>query len=154
MALLKGITYSKATQLVQVLTRDAGNVSQYATAAVCLDAFNQAVKHINGLTRSVTIDNLSNPVIYQGAPIITNLSLPATATNTSITVQNLLNITAGMSMTISGNGLTEVVTVAGGYVAGTQPVTLSAGLVNSYPAGSGVISNTRLYDFPTGFSAV
>lgn len=156
MPLLTGITFAKAVTLVQILTRDNGAVTQYATPTLLLDAFIQAVKDINQQTRSVVIDNLESPIIYQGAPVVTVLATAANSGASSILVAQNLNLLAGMTLTINDPtpSNSETLTVANTYVPGSTTVPFTTTLAHSHVQGCGVTSNNRLYDFPNGFNAV
>lgn len=156
MALQAPITFANAVTAVQGLTRDNINNPQFATATNLLPVFNQAVKHINAKTRSIVIDNLDSPIIYQGAPVQTILAAPVNSGASSITVAQNLNIVAGLVLTINdpNPAHTESVTVANTYTPGSTTVPLTGTTTYSHVQGCGVVSNTRLYDFPNNFNAV
>lgn len=156
MALPSGSKFSDLVAYCAFLTRDNGNVTQFATAVNLMPVFNKSIVKVNAITRSRVISNIENPIIYAGPPVATNLSSPATGGASSFNVSQVQSIVAGMVLTI--NDVTpanvESVTVANSYVTGSLPVTITGTLAHSHAQGTGVSSNTRLYDFPTGMNSV
>ena len=156
MALPSGILFKDAVTYCQFLTRDNGNVTQFATAANLVPVFNKAVVKINHITRSRVISNLETPIIYQGPPVVTSLSASVSAGGSSMTVLQTATIIAGMSLVMndSNPAHVETVTVANSYVQGQNPVPITGTFTYNHAQGTGVASTNRLYDFPTGMNSV
>lgn len=156
MALPAGATFTSLVSYCAFLTRDNGNVTQYATAANLMPIFNKAIVKVNSITRSRVKSNIESPIIYAGPPVATNLSSSASSGAGSFNVSQVMSIVAGMTLTIndSNPANVETVTVAGGYVTGSLPITITGTLAHNHAQGTGVSSNTRLYDFPTGYNSV
>lgn len=156
MALPVGIKFSDAVTLVAMLTRDNGNVTQYATAANLMPLFNQAVVKVNGITRSRVISNTENPIIYAGPPVVTSMASASLAAATSIQVLQSFTIVAGMTLTINDSNSAHIENrvVDNSYVPGSATVPFTVALTYAHAQGTGVASNNRLYDFPTGFNSV